>query len=289
MSNNLYKANWVMVGDDARVIDVEELSRRKLEEAMLERQKRAAYAEENQWTDEDGFAEGLAAENVDALFDEDGEGAVLKSAVLAEQEKVNAQLEEAKAELERVREQSEQMLAKAQDEIEGLKQQALQEAQEQGYQEGYQNGMREAEALKDECRQKEKQLEEAFQQKIEELEPMFIETLTGIYEHIFKVDLSAYQSLIENLLIDALQKTDSARNYIIHVSKEDYPEICKQKERIQEEAGASAAGFEFISDMTLFPSQCMIETENGIFDCSLGTELEELSRKLKLLSYKGGD
>ena len=30
----------------------------------------------------------------------------------------------------------------------------------------------------------------------------------------------------------------------------------------------------------------MIETENGVYDCSLDTELSELTRKLKLLSYE---
>lgn len=276
------------MNEDARMIDVEELGNRRIQEAV-EARRRQAYTEDHGEAEEDGFAQGLVAENVDALFEEDGKSAVVKSVSQAEQEKIQEQLEQARAELEETRQQSEQMLIQAQDEIEEMKRQALEQAQEQGYQEGYQKGMREADALKEECLLKEAQLEEAFQQKIEELEPMFIETLTGIYEHIFKVDLSNYRSLVENLLIDALQKTDSARNYIIHVSKEDYPEVCKQKERIQEETGTLAAGFEVISDMTLSPAQCMIETENGIFDCSLGTELEELSRKLKLLSYKGGN
>jgi len=43
---------------------------------------------------------------------------------------------------------------------------------------------------------------------------------------------------------------------------------------------------EIAEDMTLSPTQCYIETDNGIYDCSLDTELAELSRKLKLLSYE---
>ena len=33
-------------------------------------------------------------------------------------------------------------------------------------------------------------------------------------------------------------------------------------------------------------NECVIETNAGVFDCSLGVELEELSRKLRLLSFE---
>ena len=120
---------------------------------------------------------------------------------------------------------------------------------------------------------------------VENLEPDFIETLAGIYEHIFKVDLSSYSEIVVNLLMDTMQNTDSASSYIVHVAKQDYPQVIKERERILEGTGTLSDSLEIISDMTLSPSQCMIETENGIYDCSLGTELEELGRKLRLLSY----
>ena len=42
---------------------------------------------------------------------------------------------------------------------------------------------------------------------------------------------------------------------------------------------------EIVEDVSLGENDCMIETEGGIFDCGLGTELSELAQKLKLLSY----
>ena len=43
---------------------------------------------------------------------------------------------------------------------------------------------------------------------------------------------------------------------------------------------------DFVQDATLAPASCLIETENGVFDCSLETELKELKRKLMLLAYR---
>ena len=46
------------------------------------------------------------------------------------------------------------------------------------------------------------------------------------------------------------------------------------------------ATMEIIEDVSLHKNECLIETEGGIFDCGLGTQLSELTRKLKLLSYE---
>ena len=51
----------------------------------------------------------------------------------------------------------------------------------------------------------------------------------------------------------------------------------------------SGVSLEIIADMTLSKNDCMIETEGGIFDCGLGTQLQELGKQLKLLSYTEDD
>lgn len=100
------------------------------------------------------------------------------------------------------------------------------------------------------------------------------------------MDLSAYRTLVRHLLVDAMQKMGDHKSYMIHVSKKDYPDISSVKTMLQEEAGAGGAAFEIVADATLGNAQCMIETEGGVYDCSLGTELAELKRKLRLLSYQ---
>lgn len=282
MSNNLYKAGWVVVNDDTRVIDTNDLIKQKLKKAA-ESQMVYEFPQED---GEDGFTSGLEADNVDALFDSDSEGAVLKSASMEEQRALEQELEAARQELISINDEIARMREEAKADIEEMRANALEEAKTAGYQDGYEKGMAEAQVLKEQYVSMQTQLEEAYAEKIEKLEPEFIETMTGIYEHIFKVDLSSYHQLIVELLADAMQKMDTARNYIVHVSKGDYPVVNEARQKILEETGTLPDCLEIISDMTLSESQCMIETENGIYDCSLGTELEELKRKLKHLAYK---
>ncbi len=286
MSSNLYKAGWVVINEDARVINSNELIEQKLQNAAKMNMHKAASPGEEE--ENGGFAAGISASSIDMLLDSDSESAVLKSASMEELDRTRQELDAAKEELSNVQAQIKQLKENAQTEIDDLRERALQEANERGYQDGYQQGMNEVAALREECAAKERQLEQDYFSKMKELEPEFVKNLTQIYEHIFNVDLSDYHQLVVSLLTDAMQRVDASGNMIVHVAKEDYPQVSSAKAEILEKTGTPKERVEIVSDMTLAPSQCMIETESGVYDCSLGTELSELSKKLRLLSYKGG-
>ncbi len=283
MSNNLYKAGWVVVSqDEKRIID----NNFRLEEKLNAVLKPAVSVPEAELSAEEvDFSDGLFAEQIDGLLDTEGTGAVIKSAAAQEREALLQEIEQAKAELSDLRMQADSMIADAKAEIGAMQMKAYEEAKNQGYQEGERLGREQMEAAKAEYQQKVKQLEQEYQRKCDEIEPDFVDALTGIYEHIFKVDLSRYKGIVVNLLENVLQKTEDNRNFIIHVSKPDYENVMASRDRLKAEAGGGTS-LEIVEDITLKKTQCYIETENGIFDCGLDTQLNELGRKLKLLSYE---
>ena len=282
MSSNLYKCGWVTVQEkDTRVIDNNALLEQKLSAVL---HAASIPDAEEILPGDNGFEDGLDAEKVDALFSSD-EG-VIKGSLQAERDALLEEIENARTELAAVKEQADAMIEDAKSQIGAMQMKAYEEAKSQGYQEGERLGRQEADAQINEYLAKKKQLEDEYEKKIEELEPEFIETLTGIYEHIFKVDLTRYRDLVANLLVNAMQNIENTRNFLVHVSKEDYEGVMADKDRIRAEAGGNSVSVEFVEDATLSRSQCLIETENGIYDCSLDTQLSELSRKLKLLSYE---
>ena len=60
-------------------------------------------------------------------------------------------------------------------------------------------------------------------------------------------------------------------------------QIKSKKEEIQAKVG-SDVGIDIIADPLLNDSQCIIETDGGIFDCSIDTELDNLIREIRALS-----
>lgn len=283
MFSNLYKAGFVHLGEDARVIDMNAILEKRLKE---EAERRSRQPEHELVAAQDGFTEGLNAEKVDALLEPDAEAASLQNASIQEQEQLRQEIEEARNELASLQAQLEQEKEQAQLEIDQMKAKAFEEANEQGYQEGYRKGLDSVQELQKQCEDERLQQEQEYQKKLEEMEPLMVDTLCDVYSHIFKVEAKEHKELVLKLLQDTLLKVDGTGSIIVHVAKEDYAYVQEQKAALLEEAGMQSGSVEIVSDAALARAQCMIETEGGVYDCSLDTELAELKRRLMLLAYQ---
>ena len=103
MYSNLYKAGWVMMDSDARVIDTNEL----VESRLREQAARQLAAEEGLREGEDGsepFQPGINPEVVDALLAKDGGENVLKSVSQKEKAALEQEIEEAREQLKALKE-----------------------------------------------------------------------------------------------------------------------------------------------------------------------------------------
>jgi flagellar assembly protein FliH len=281
--SNLYKAGFVHLGEDARVIDMNAILEKRLKE---EAERRSRQPEHELVAAQDGFTEGLNAEKVDVLLEPDAEAASQQNASIQEQEQLRQEIEEARNELASLQAQLEQEKEQAQLEIDQMKAKAFEEANEQGYQEGYRKGLDSVQELQKQCEDERLQQEQEYQKKLEEMEPLMVDTLCDVYSHIFKVEAKEHKELVLKLLQDTLLKVDGTGSIIVHVAKEDYAYVQEQKGALLEEAGMQSGSVEIVSDAALARAQCMIETEGGVYDCSLDTELAELKRRLMLLAYQ---
>ena len=284
MSSNLFKCGYNFVqSSDKRVIDSNNLIHKRLEELSV---KAGNSKTEN--ANPDGFTEGLNAPKLESQDAAGDDGATAGNVIKAEQS-ANQVLEKAKQEADALladaKEQAKQWQEQAEREIEQKKKDIFARAEEQGYEQGKSKAASEALELEKQYREKQKELEEHYQNLVEELEPRFIDTLSGIYEHIFQVDLSSHRGILTYLISTTMRNLEGSRNYMIHVSKEDYPYVSMQKKQLIASTAAVNANTEVIEDASLARNECLIETDNGIFDCGLGTQLSELTQKLKLLSY----
>lgn len=178
-------------------------------------------------------------------------------------------------------------LEEAQKQAEEIMRTAKEEGFQKGYEEGNQKALEELENAKKDMEQHKKQLDAQYESQIKLLEPKFAEAFTGLYRHIFNVDFSKYKEMIPYLIMSTFRKMDGGRNLMIHVSKEDYPFVNLQKKQLQASAPNNAT-IEVVEDFTLKETECLIETDGGIFDCGLGTQLDELQKEIMVLAYKRG-
>lgn len=280
----LLKSGNVVKSDEARIIDSNDKVAERLQylaEIM------PSFSDDEEYYSEDGFTEGLNAIQIEQLMGDPEDAEPVENVIdtsALEEMKEQARIE-AEEMLSAAREEAEGIISNARAEAENIKANARTSGHDEGYNEGYSEAMKIAEDAQAQCDGREAELEQYYQQKISELEPLFIEKLTGIYEHIFNLDLSDKKELIVYLLSDAIRNIDGAKSFLVHVSKDDFDFVSEHKDELMQKIPATSS-LELIEDSTLSATQCFIEAESGIFDCGLGTELSLLKKELTLLSYK---
>lgn len=291
MSSNLLKFGYTnLQQSDKRIIDTNTLVAKRIEElakSMPTSLKPKVTEEET-----DGFVSGLMADeiNVDGLFaEEQADGSVFGNVIKENAEDaekiVSRANEDARTIIEKAQQESVQILESARKRAEEEKVEILAQARQQGYDEGKRQAEEEWASMQQELQNKAMQLEEDYQNRIQELEPLFVDAITGVYEHVFRVELGSYREILVYLIESTIRNVEGGREFIVHVSKEDYPFVSMQKKQIMTGTPSANSTVEIIEDLTLGKNECLIETEGGIFDCGLGTQMEELGRKLRLLAY----
>ena len=279
LSKNLIKASqFVLKEKEPVVVDTNELLAKKIELFQPE------FADSKP----EGFQFGLNAPEVDPLFvDVDyvpEEGVSLMEESFQEPVYTGPSPEELIAEAQA---EINEMRKEAEKNISFLKKRSMEEGKQQGYEEGKRMAMQELEASKRELEAKAKAMEQEYQQLIDTLEPQFINTITGIYEEIFGVELSGYKKILSNAIVNTIRKVEGSKDFLVHVSRMDYDKLLEHKAEILNAVSSKQVTIELIEDATLKENECMIETNSGIFDCGIGIQLEELTKKLRLLSYEG--
>ena len=290
--SNVIKGNYgySFRDENTRVIDTNQIMAARLDELSRVVQ---TQAEDNSSFGED-FTQGLEAFQVEKLLEDDGDES--SSNVIKASEAQGADEEQQRVLagdiVEKANAQARDILADARAEAEEIKNAARSEGERIGYDTGYEKGEADGLAqydarLKDLVNERQ-ELERQYEAQLDELEPKFVEVFTSVYEHVFRVNLSGHKEIIFYLIQNALRKIENNKNFIIHVSKDDYGFVSMQKrELLSGIAGGDSA--EIVEDMTLHANECFIDTGVGIFDCSLETQLEGLKRELRLLSFTPGE
>lgn len=292
MSRNLVKFYNINEQEDSRVIDsnafMEIALARAAQTASRGRRSKPdmeyADGEDMGEASEDGFFEGIDAEAFAALTAD--EGSIIK-AVDPEKEAEEI-IAAARAKADEIVATAEQLgiefkeNSRREAEIEGTRIKA--DAKQAGYQDGLYEAEQAYQAKMQELEMMSMTMNAEYEEMCASLESRFVETITGIYEHIFKVDLSEYKSLLAELIASTMRNVEYSKTYIIHVSSEDYQAI-SELNREMLNAAAPGCDVEVVEDIALGLNQCLVETDNGVFDCGLDTQLRELRKKLMLLSY----
>lgn len=299
----LFKNGFTRLSDsNVRIIDTNALAAKKIEEhSRILREREAA-----QTMPEDGDEQGMAM-NRDGLYDgqaddpnvsaltTDGDMESYVAPELVQLEPIEPVGPDAPGALsaDEIREECQKLIndanLKAQDIIDDAKaesQRIKEAAMEEGYNAGKESALQELLEAKRELEAKEAKMQEEFDRLVDELEPKMVDAITGVYEHVFGNNFFSQRDVMICLVNKALRHVDTGENVMIEVSNEDYDMLIGMKASLFDKVMIKNEP-EIVRRDDFKKGQAKIETPYGIIDCSIDTELTELTRHLKMLSYEG--
>jgi len=266
LSNLVKVYNVVQQKEDVRMMDYNRLVEEKL----------AALVREQQGPEEDtGFRSlGEVSEEIVEIKEDPSE--ILEKAKL-----------EAEGVLQNARLEADRLLYDAQKKAEAV----LEEAKQEGHREGYEAGELEIRGqLQAEYQQKQQeldmhkvQLDKAYEAEMRQLEPKLLDVIVSVVEKVFCIQFDDKKEILLYLIENAISNIEGTKNYVIRVGEEQRVFLEKHKEDISDRVGHGVS-LEILSDPALKNNQCIIETDSGVFDCSLGVQLENLIKDLRSLS-----
>lgn len=222
--------------------------------------------------DADGFVSGLSAQVVEELTDSDENAATQEDLTLQTQEI-----------LDNARREGEEIVAQAHREAE----QFIEVMKNEGYDQGLKTGAEEVEnqkrQLEEEYNLKMEELDKEYQAKVADIEPKLVDTFINVFSNVTHTIAEDKKDMIIYLINSVMNNVDTCKEFVIHVSPDDY-RFAINNQNLITGALSKEVHIEISEDSTLSRNECLIETDSGVFDCSLDVQLSNLIKDIKLLS-----
>ena len=281
LSNILKRGSAVY--QEERIIDYNQILKEKIKSftELSEKNKKRMGA--------DGFVSGLDVPVLE-IDDDNFEGLsaeeLLQAATVekeTEEDILNNARKEAAEIIDDANKKAKDIVKQAKEEAQAV----LREAQESGYKDGVISAQNEYQnmsmQLENDYANKSQQLESEYQKLRDELEPDLVNTLVDVFAKVTHTIAEDNKEVVLHLINNVVKNVENSHEFTIRVSPEDYEFVINNQGKIYCSM-SNEVNLEVIQDTSLKSSECIVETDTGVFNCSLDIELNNLIKEIKLLS-----
>jgi len=185
--------------------------------------------------------------------------------------------------MDAILEKEEQILAearaRAEEEAEAIKQQALEEATMQAEE----TLTLRRQELEEEFQQAQLHLQQSYEQQISSIEADMVDTFLDVFKEVLHVEVTDYRDIMMDLIKSTLLKADNPKELSIQIGEENFEQVKEELPALKELLGEDVK-LEILKNSQLGPKDCKIETDFGIYDCGFDVQLKNLCNRIRLLS-----
>ena len=213
--------------------------------------------------------------------------------IAAKEQRASEKLREAQVNAEIIRQEAQaehdRLLESAQQQIADLKERAQQNGRREGYEAGYADGeqkVREemAETIREANAKAEKTLldaKNATADYVQKAEKDVVTIAMSVVEKILPQHFIDVPQVVLPLVRAAILKVKDQKELVIHVPSDSYDLVLMARDEFRGLLTYGDATIEVLSDDSMKPGDCLVETPNGSVDARLATQLEMLKQAVK--------
>ncbi len=191
--------------------------------------------------------------------------------------------EEAEEIIAQANAQAQDILDAAQSQANAMKSHAEAEGHQAGYDKGYQESIMKQTEMEADIERQRKAMMDDIAEKEKNMEKELVDAVCGVVEKVFLAKFGDDKNIIFHLLDNVISNVDSSKSFIIRVNEQNMEFLRSKKDELQTKVGQEVS-LDIVLDPLLNDSQCMVETDGGLFDCSMDTEMRNLIKEIKALS-----
>ena len=191
--------------------------------------------------------------------------------------------EEAEHILNEARMQADEILVQAESQAEAMKSHAQAEGQKEGYDQGLLEAAASQAQWEAETEALRQNLQQEYLQKQSTMEKELVQVVCDVVEKVFLVQFGDKKDIILHLLDNALSNIEGGKEFLIRANESNCEFLRGHKSQLQDKVGQEIL-LDIVQDPLLDDTQCMIETDGGLFDCGMDTQMRNLIKDIKSLS-----
>ena len=275
--SNLYKYNNV-VSQKERIMDYNDVIKSKVG-VLIEL---AVKGKE----DTSGFISGLNAEVLEPLYNREIDALTTDNENYQQQismADIETSAAQAEGIIENAKIESDNILYEAHNNADMIKKDAYSEGKEKGLKDAEMEINKKISEYQAEHNQMKLELQQQYDDMKSKMEPELVTIITDVFKKVINIISENNEEIILNLVNSVMHNTEVSREFVIKVSPDDYKFLVNNQGKIYC-AMSKEVQIEIIEDLSMTKNQCVIESDVGVYDCSLDIQLNNLIKDIKLLS-----
>lgn len=292
MLSNLVKQYYVAADpkdNQPVVINSNERMSECMQEHAREQARKQAEERAGMMGDGDGFREGLTPVALDeegntVVSDAENPEATSQTIISGPtyEEIIAKAQEEAQTIVADARKQADQILLDADQNAKLV----FEEQKQAGYLAGEEQSREEAQQIRQDLERqyanKGQSLQEEYDKKSAAMEADIVDAIIQVFDRVFHIQFEDQRAILLHLVQNTMQDIQGEKHFKIHACADNIAFFETKLPALREKVGSDVE-LELVYDASLSQEGCRIETESGVFDCGIDTELSNIYKEIRSL------